>query len=76
MFWSFIYNGSVNGLDLFVEINLHIFPLIFLFIEMILNFYTYRLWLYIFPGVIGTIYLLINLTYSLTYKPVYKILTW
>lgn len=66
MFWGFLYNDTMVGLDLYMEINVHIFPIVVLSIDMIMNSYPYHLWMYVFPAIAGTVYLLINLTYSLS----------
>ena len=59
-----------------MQISIHLLPILFLIIEMLFNNFTYYLWLYVFPAILGTAYMIINISYSLVEYPLYKVLSW
>ena len=59
-----------------MSLNVHMLPLILCLIELWLNSYAFPIFHFFFVIILGTIYMVINLVYSLKVTPVYEVLDW
>lgn len=61
---------------MFIQVVLHIVPIVFLTIDMVLNPFLYQLSHYLFVFLAALVYLAANIAYTLLSKPIYSMLIW
>ena len=76
IYWVFLFEGFVDALTLFRDLNGHLFPIIALFLDFIFNPFDFYIKRYLITLIVGVIYTIINLVYTLGHQPIYQILKW
>lgn len=76
VYWGFLFQGYKDGFTFYLDLNGHGFPLIALLIDFILNPVEFYIRRYLFLLLVALLYVLVNLSYTLAYQPVYSILKW
>ena len=76
IYWGFLFKGADTALAIYLDANFHGVPLAALLLEFIFNSYSFNIRRYLIVLIVAGSYLIINMTYALIHKPVYRILPW
>jgi hypothetical protein len=81
IFWGFLFrillsSPNITAAEIALNANLHAGPLITLIIDFIFNVYSFPTQHYFIVLLVGFLYALINLIYSLTVAVIYKPIDW
>ena len=76
MYWGFDYKPGMSTDMLILTINAHGMPFIFLLIDACMNSFCFPRLHFVFVLVIGFVYGLINVIYTLKVRPIYDVLDW
>ena len=76
LYWSILFEGHEDGLSAYIDLTVHGLPLAALFLDFIFNPFSFDIKHFLLVLIAATIFVLINMAYSLGVQPVYGMVDW
>ena len=76
LYWSVLFSKFDDELSAYNDLAVHALPLAALLVDFIFNPISFEIKRFLIVLIAGTVYMLMNMAYSLGVEPVYGILDW